>query len=1609
MVNWSDSLITAVVSSDAATGAVSVTVAGVGSNATIYFNIPGPQITSISPTTGGVGTQVTVTGSGFQAVKGSASSVNFNGWAGTVVSWSDTQIVASVSSNAKTGPVMVMVNGVSSNQDALFTMPVPTVTGLTPTMGPVGTSVQITGTGFGAAQGSSTVQFNSVNATATSWSDTQITSAVPTTATSGTVRVIVGGVNSVNNINFTIPPPQVNSVSPAVGIGGTQITVNGSGFQATKGASSTLTINQTQATTTSWSDTQIVANVPSNPTTGAVRVTVNGISSNGDVLFTVPNPIITSVTPSSGAEGSQIVISGTGFGSAQGSSTITLAGYNAPVINWSDTQITANVPLPAGSGVIRITVSGITSQSSVNFAVNRPQITSLSPSSGGSGAQVTVNGSNFGATQTQGLTNGARSSIYFNGLSATVVSWSDTQIVATVPSTATTGPVTVNGFAGGSNVDVFFSMPNPVISSLSPSSAPVGTQVQINGSGFGATQGSGSSVTFSNQNASVVSWSDNQIVATVPSAAISGSVVIISGGVSSNTNINLTVPHPQITSISPTSGIVGTQITVNGSGFQTTKGSSTVMLMNSTNNFTLSVVSWSDSQIVATVPSNAATGDVSVTVNGIQSNRDLLFTLPKPVMSAISPSGGPTGTQVQITGTGFGVTQGSSTLVINGTSMPIVNWADNLITATIPTGVTSGSATLNVGGISTSQWFVVANTYVSSFSPLAGPAGTPVTVNGSGFGTSQGSNTILYNNVAITPTSWSDTQIVANVPAGAASAYISVKIGSNTVSAQTQFVVKAVAVNSISPTNGPIGSLVQINGTGFGATQGTGSVVIGSLTASVVSWSDTAITATVPNGDSSGSVTVTAGGVTSNNNVLFTVNPCTITGISPSSGPAGTQVTVYGSNFGATQGSSTLTFYSGTTASIVSWSDTAITATVPSGVFSGSVYTTVGGVSSNTNVNFTIPLPNITGISPASGVVGTQVTVTGSGFLATKGTSTITFNGVGASVVTWSDTQIVANVPSSATGPVRVMVRGSVYSNNDVVFSMPNPVIRSLSPATGPMDTLVQINGSGFGATQGSSTLTFANSVTATPLSWSDTLITAKVPSAAVSGVVAVNVGGVTSASTIDFNVPLQKITSISPNRGTAGTQITVSGSGFHPTQGGGVLYYSNSQHASIVSWSDTQIVATVTSAGSTGGMFVYQNGNYSNSDVMFTFGSPFITSVSPASGPVGTQVQVNGSGFGTTQGSSSVAFRSIAASIISWSDTQIIATVPTGAGSGTLTVSVASVTSNTNINFTVPTPKITSLSPTSGIIGTTVTINGSGFQSAEGIGSVAFADGHAAPILSWSDTQIVVQVPSTAISGAVSVQANNSDQSNQNFAFTLPNPLVTGLVPSHGPAGTQVQVNGTGFGATQGSSTIAFGTVSATVVSWSDTQIVALVPNGVGNSSPVKVTEGGILSNTNVNFTVPVPTITSVTPTIGGGGNPVTIAGTGFQSTQGQNSYVTFANFGAANIRSWTDTQIIAVVPPSATTTSIDVSANGGISNYITYTVPNNAISSVSPNTGPVGTQVTINGVAFGATQGTSSLTFNGQPAASIVSWSNTQIVATVPVTATIGPVIVTSKQRQQ
>jgi hypothetical protein len=79
-----------------------------------------PAITSLSTTSGVVGTAVTITGANFGSSQGTGT-VTFNGTAATVTSWSATTIVTSVPAGATTGNVVVTVGGVASNA-VIFTV-----------------------------------------------------------------------------------------------------------------------------------------------------------------------------------------------------------------------------------------------------------------------------------------------------------------------------------------------------------------------------------------------------------------------------------------------------------------------------------------------------------------------------------------------------------------------------------------------------------------------------------------------------------------------------------------------------------------------------------------------------------------------------------------------------------------------------------------------------------------------------------------------------------------------------------------------------------------------------------------------------------------------------------------------------------------------------------------------------------------------------------------------------------------------------------------------------------------------------------------------------------------------------------------------------------------------------------------------------------------------------------------------------------------------------------------------------------------------------------------------------------------------------------------------
>ena len=142
------------------------------------------------------------------------------------------------------------------------------------------------------------------------------------------------------------------------------------------------------------------------------------------------------------------------------------------------------------------------------------------------------------------------------------------------------------------------------------------------------------------------------------------------------------------------------------------------------------------------------------------------------------------------------------------------------------------------------------------------------------------------------------------------------------------------------------------------------------------------------------------------------------------------------------------------------------------------------------------------------------------------------------------------------------------------------------------------------------------------------------------------------------------------------------------------------------------------------------------------------------------------------------------------------------------------------------------------------------------------------------------------------------------------------------------------------------------------------------------------------------VPTITDVSPNVGGvgGGTVVTITGTHFNG-------ITSLTFGATPPTSLTvvsDTEITATTAPeSAGTVDVRVATPGGrtaivAADEFTFTA-SPAVSNVSPDAGPVagGTGVTITGTNF---TGANVVYFGEIPAASYIVVSATEITAVTP-----------------
>lgn len=577
----------------------------------------------------------------------------------------------------------------------------PVITALSPSSGAAGTAVTITGTGFGSAQGSSTVRFNGTTATASAWSSTSITVTVPVAATTGNVVVRVSNSNS-NGSVFTVTPA-ISSLSVTSGAVSAPVTISGASFGASQGTS-TVRFNGTLATVSSWSTASIVVSVPAGASSGNVVVRVNNANSNGVSFTVVPTAVLTAVSPSTGAAGAMVTLTGSGFGASQGSSTVRFNGVSATPTAWADGTITAPVPATASSGNVVVRSGGVDSNPRPFTVVPAPTLTTVAPTQGTSGTLVTLTGTNFGATQ---------GTVTFNGTSATVVSWSATTIQAQVPAAATSGLVRVGASGVTSNGQAFTVIQPPQLTSLAPTAGAVGATVTLTGSFFGAAQGP-STVSFAGTGASVVSWSDATITATVPPGAASGSVLVRVNGLDSSPLSFSVLSPPTLTSVSPTTAAVGSPLFLTGQHFGASQASGQVRI----NGLAAPVVSWSDTRINAVVPPGALSGPVSVFAHGVSSNGVLLSVAPAPSLTTLSPPTGPVGSPVVISGTQFGTSQAGGSVRFGSHTATVTQWTDSSITATVPRGG-NGDVVVRAGGVSSNS---LPFTLLTTLSGLSGQA-----------------------------------------------------------------------------------------------------------------------------------------------------------------------------------------------------------------------------------------------------------------------------------------------------------------------------------------------------------------------------------------------------------------------------------------------------------------------------------------------------------------------------------------------------------------------------------------------------------------------------------------------------------------------------------------------------------------------------------------------------------------------------------------------------------------------------------------------------------------------------------------------------------------------
>jgi len=409
------------------------------------------------------------------------------------------------------------------------------------------------------------------------------------------------------SVQAETPPVELSaqSVPP-----GATLTLSGQGFGSfTSAQANRVTVNGVPALVQRWEPDLIEIKVPFKAAGGPIEIVASERTWQAGSL-TIVMPKIEAITPTEAERGSSVEINGRHFGMTAGArDPNTMFGVNDVVIGgvtvrpkrWRDDRIELDIPANVSGGevVVRLASSDPLPDGSCCAPVEYVQSNAVSisliptvrvdPVSGPVGTKVVLFGSGFGSRK------GAEDALLIGERLATIAQWKDDVIVAHVPMGAKSGPVILQ-YQGRRRTLDHFTVHVPTVSRISPSSAPIGTLLRIDGKHFGFYSESGKTpysftdfdkgdnrVEIGGVPAVVYRWNDDRIDVWVPYSAKSGDVVIYRGATMPTAEGlccaerrdmaiqagPFTVVTPVIESYDPPSAGLDDIVTIKGRGFGT--------------------------------------------------------------------------------------------------------------------------------------------------------------------------------------------------------------------------------------------------------------------------------------------------------------------------------------------------------------------------------------------------------------------------------------------------------------------------------------------------------------------------------------------------------------------------------------------------------------------------------------------------------------------------------------------------------------------------------------------------------------------------------------------------------------------------------------------------------------------------------------------------------------------------------------------------------------------------------------------------------------------------------------------------------------------------------